>query len=353
MSSFVARGLESVKDLARGYGQLEGAVFCVPVRRLSLLVLLSWMAPLIASASTGAKAQERRREARAELAKLVAGGNPQSTLARLNYLGEQRYAAVELGSAWDRLTQDERRRDVSFVIAGLGQPLSERLLVEFTTSSDSAVRMNGASGLGRIRSKQVKALLPLLEDPSLGVRREAAKALGAAKNKKVGKALLKAAKTEGEVEVRTAMLVAAGMSGDASVSKPLAEFLESSSESTRFAAAQGLVLLGNARGFEFAKKLLGSDDRFVRRQGVALFEGTRAKTARPYLEPMLKDEDKRTAAASARILYEGGDASKLEWLVLASHLSRPDDKLTIEAELERLMLTDDRRKQILKKAGIQ
>lgn len=316
------------------------------------LLALSLSIPHSAFAA-GGNAHQRRADAAREVKKLLAGNNPQSTLARLSYLGEQAYAARELVKAFPHVVEPERRRDIATVLAGLAHPAAMGQYLEFVTADDSSLRMQGAIGLGRIGYRAPDPLLPLLSDGSMAVRREAAKALGLTRAKKAGRALIRAAKAEGEPEVRAAMLIAVGQAGDRAQADALAGFLDSSSESTRFAAAQGLCLLGHARGFDFAKKLLASEDRFVRRQGVALFEGMPAKKAKPYLEPLLKDPDKRVAASSARILYQGGDKSKLEWLVLASHLLTGDDKLAIERELETLMLTDDRRRAILKKAGIE
>ncbi len=319
-----------------------------PAALLALLCLL----PI--SASAGGRTPERRAEARAEVARLLSGGNPHAVLSRLKYLGEQRHAATELVLAWDRLDDEEQRRNVAMVVAGLEVARTEALLVEFTESTDSAIRMYGAQGLGRIRTRRTQALVPLLQDKSSGVRREAARALGAVPDgRKQGRVLLEAARTEGEPEVRAAMLEGAGRSGDPKLAAGLAGFLQSSSEGTRFAAARGLCLLGARQGFEFAQRLLGSEDPLVRRQGVALFEGLPAKMARPHLEPLLEGGDLRAAATAARILHQGGDASKLEWLVLASHRATLEEKRIFEQELETLMLTDDRRKAILRGAGLR
>ncbi len=321
--------------------------------RLTAVALIAvGLLPL--SVSAAGRSSERRAEAQVEVRRLLAGANPWATLSRLKFLGEQRSAAVALAKAWDGLDDAELRRNVATVVAGLEVARAEPLLVEFTQSSDSAVRMSGAQGLGRIRSRQVGVLVPLLQDRNLGVRREASRALGASRDSRsLGKVLLEAAKGEGEPEVRAAMLEAVGRSGDRRLTSAIASFLTSSSDATRFAAARGLCLLGARQGFEFAAGLLASEDRFVRRQGVALFEQLPARVAKPYLEPKLEDPDRRVAASAARILYQGGDASKLEWLVLVSHLSKPDDKLIIEEELEKLLLTDERRKAILRKAGLR
>ena len=59
------------------------------------------------------------------------------------------------------------------------------------------------------------------------------------------------------------------------------------------------------------------------------------------------------AAGAARLLYLGGDAKALEWLVLASHRANGEEKLVYESQLEAVRLTDDQRKAILAKAGIR
>jgi HEAT repeat protein len=187
----------------------------------------------------------------------------------------------------------------------------------------------------------------------LGVRREAARALGALHATKAGPALMKAAQAEGEPEVREAMLVAAGQAGDKRQTAALERFLDDSSESARFAAAQGLCALGSTRGFEFAKKRIASADRYERMRGVLLFEGARAKDAAAVLEPLLDDKDLAVGAAAARVLYQGGDEKKLDWLVLHSFQSNGENKLVYEKELEALRLADDQRRAILAKAGIK
>jgi HEAT repeat protein len=164
---------------------------------------------------------------------------------------------------------------------------------------------------------------------------------------------MRAAAAEGEPEVREAMLIAAGQTADKRQIAALERFLDDSSESARFAAAQGLCALGARAGFDFAKKRLASDDRYERRRGLALFEGSHAKDAAAVLEPLLEDKDRTLAAAAARILFEGGDASRLDWLVLKSFQANGEEKLPYERELEALRLTDDQRRAILGKAGIR
>jgi hypothetical protein len=102
-----------------------------------------------------------------------------------------------------------------------------------------------------------------------------------------------------------------------------------------------------------AHKLLSSSDRYERRHGLALFEGAKAKDADKMLRPMLKDPDPAVSAIAARILYQGGDAKMLDWLVVTSARAPNSARLAYETELEQLHLADDRRKQILARAGIK
>ncbi|MDY7230515.1 HEAT repeat domain-containing protein [Hyalangium rubrum] len=324
----------------------------MPFRSLGLAVLL--LAPLAFALPPSAQKRLRNRaEVDGMLEQLVDGGSVQTIISKLKYNGETEYAADEI-LIYLRKTVDERgRRNLVAVLAGLETRGAEGALVKLAQDPDSAVRMYSAQGLGRIRSRNVEVLLPLLEDKSSGVRKEAAKALGASRNSAMSRMLLAAAKKEPELEVRAEMLVAAGRAGDTKQIPALKEFLASDSESTRFAAARGLCQLGSPDGFTFANKLLGAEDRFVRRQGLVLYEGVPAKKAEPALRPLLEDKDRTLAAGAARVLYQGGDKQMMEWLVLASWNAKGyDEKAAYEKELETLQLADDVRKTILRKAGV-
>ena len=275
-----------------------------------------------------------------------------TAISRLRLLREEPYAAGLLTEALPNILEPRRLRDVTAVLAGLETRSAEPSLLRLAGHEDGAVRMYAAQGLGRLHSPHVEVLLPLLEDKSFGVRREAAHALGASHNPKVGKVLLEAARTEGDPQTRVMMLEAVGDSGDKKQAPALKAFLEDSSESTRFSAARGLCLLGAPEGFAFARKLLASDDKLVRQQGLSLYEGLPQKVASPALRPLLEDKDRPLAAGAARILYQGGDKTMMGWLVLASWNAQGQDKLVYEKELETLHLADDERKAILRKAGV-
>ncbi|WP_233595437.1 MULTISPECIES: HEAT repeat domain-containing protein [Corallococcus] len=323
-----------------------------PSASLLLLVVLLPLAGLAAGSASAAKRAQSRKEADAVLAQVSQGGPVPAAASRLRYLREESYAAEQLGPILRNTFEERTRRNLASLLASLGARQGESTLARLASDGDSTVRMYAAQGLAKLGSRNTAVVLPLLDDKSSGVRREAARALGASRNPKMGKPLMAAAKTEQDVEVRAALLEAAGTSGDAKQKPGLKAYLDSDSESTRFAAARGLCRLGAPEGFAFAQKLLGNPDKFVRRQGLALFEGVPAKKASPVLSPLLKDADRAIAAASARMLHQGGDAAALDWLVLASWNAKGEEKLTYEKELETLQLADDRRKAILRKAGV-
>jgi HEAT repeat protein len=324
----------------------------MPFRSLGLALFL--LAPLALALPPSAQKRLRSRAEAEEVAQQLVQGNASvpNTISRLRYIGERDHAAEFLLNALHKTVDDRTRRNIVAVVAGLEARSVEGPLLKLAMDGDSTVRMYAAQGLARLRSRQVSSLVPLLEDKSLGVRKEVAKALGASRNPAMGKLLISAAKKEPELEVRAEMLVAAGAAGDAKQMPALKEFLTSDSESTRFAAAKGLCKLGSPDGFAFADKLLAAQDRFVRRQGLELYEGVPAKKASPALSPLLKDADKSLAAGAARILYQGGEKAMLEWLVLASFQAKGDEKLAYEKELETLQLADDQRKAILRKTGM-
>jgi HEAT repeat protein len=325
------------------------------VRALPVCLLLILTLPGLASLAAPPSVQKRmdRRGETERLVRQVVEGLPvHIAVSRLRLLREEAYAAQLLARALPQVLEPRRLRDVVAVLAGLETRAAEPTLVGLVGHEDGPVRMYAAQGLAKLRSRRADVLLPLLEDKSNGVRREAARALGATGDPRVGRSLVTAARTEPELEVRAAMLEAAGAAGDKKQAPALKAFLDDSSESTRFAAARGLCLLGAPEGLAYARKLLASEDRFIRRQGLALHEGLPAKHAAPALRPLLEDKDRGLAAGAARILHQGGDKTMLEWLVLASWNAQGEEKLSYEKELEALHLTDDRRKALLRKAGV-
>jgi HEAT repeat protein len=319
-----------------------------------LLLVLALLAPPVSAAPPSVeKRQSRRAEVQQVVHQVLEGGmSVPAATSRLRLLREEAHAAGLLAQALPTLVEERRVRDAVAVLAGLETRAAEPTLARLASDRDGPVRMYAAQGLGRLRSRHTQVLLPLLSDKSSGVRREAARALGVSGTAALGRKLVAAARTEPDLETRAVMLEAAGAAGDRKQARALEGFLDDSSESTRFAAARGLCRLGSPQGFAFARKLLASEDRFVRRQGLTLHEGLALKSIRPTLRPLLADKDRGLAAGAARILSQAGDRTMREWLVLASWNAQGEEKLLYEKELEALHLADDERRALLRKAGV-
>lgn len=279
-----------------------------------------------------------------------------AALNRVQFLGQERYVANELVFALKRSGDPRQRAGILDFIAALGVQDEdvERLFLRLLGSTETGEVMTAARGLGTMRSLQaVKPLIELLSSPLLGVRREAGRALGLIGRPQATAPLLKAAKTEVDLDVKLLLITSAGKAGDKKQVPAFEALLNDSSESTRLAAAQALCTLGAPKCTQFAQKLLASSDRHERFQGVMLFEGASAKVSGATLTPLLKDTDDKLRARAARILVQGGDAKSLDWLVLESAKARGEVRLVYEDELEKLRLTDEQRQAILKKAGLQ
>lgn len=277
-------------------------------------------------------------------------------LNRVQYLGEQRFAAAEAVFALKRTSDRKQRGQILEFLSALGVKDDdvERAFLQTLMSDDTGEVMTSARGLGKLKSEHaVKPLLSLLTHQMLGIRRESARALGEIGKSAAGAPLVKAAKEETDLDVKLLMLVAVGRCGDKKQAPALEAFLKDDSETTRFAAAQGLCALGTPSCATFAGKLLASTDKNERMQGVMLFEGTSAKVAGPVLEKVLTETDGKLRARAARILAQGGDAKKLDWLVIESSKAKGEERLPYEDELEKLRLSDEQRAAILKKAGLK
>jgi HEAT repeat protein len=326
--------------------------------RRSTFLLWLWAVPALAgSAASNQKAVNKMEEAKSIADSFItntATSSISNACSRLKYLGQEALASRAWAGAIIGEPVVEKRRTLAEGLAILSHREGTPGLLRALGDEDGAVRMYGAQGLGRVHFKEAAPKIAvLLGDKTLGARREAARSLGQFHDPRWGNALVKAAKVEEDAEVKAAMLVAAGQCGDKKQSAELEKYLAGTSETAQFAAAQGLVLLGSAAGLKYAKDKLASKDKFDRLQGLQLFEGSKAKEVAPALEPMLKDSDRGVQATAARILYQGGDAKKLDWLVVESFKANGEDRLPYERELESLRLTDEERKAILSKAGIK
>jgi HEAT repeat protein len=281
-------------------------------------------------------------------------GSVNIQLAHARSLGKEAEVARRLEELSDRVSEAERLRNIALALVALKQSSGEATLTRMLDSRDPGTRMYAAQGLGQLRSRAVMPkLITLLNDKVPAVRREAARAVGRMHEKTAAAALLDAAKAESEPEARAAQLVAVGQVGGKKQVKALEEILaEAPSERTRRAAAHALCSLGEPAGFAYAKKMLASDDELDRYDALKLFEDSSAQDAAQVLEPLLAGKDLRLAAAAARTLYEGGNASMLEWLVVRSARATLEQRLIYEQQIETIGISDRDRKAILARRRI-
>src|SRR5262245_18047105 len=150
-------------------------------RSLALAALVCALSPSRASAggAGAARAESRRQETERAVDQILTGHGVQAGVARILYLGQQAYATAALLHALERGLDARATRDVAFAFSQLGVRTAEPALLTMLRDDDSAVRMTALQALARLRSTQVRKMAPLLKDRSMGVRREAARALGA------------------------------------------------------------------------------------------------------------------------------------------------------------------------------
>jgi HEAT repeat protein len=316
---------------------------------------LAWI--LVAVLAAPALAGTNHRAEAIQVLEAFLSGRMGSNAAanRLSYLGEALYASDELVASWRRADPKLQAQILECLVAlGVATEDTERLFLRALDMDDVTQVVVGARGLARLKSPKGRAKL----ETALGakqtvVRREAARALGEIGVAKSGAPLLAAAKKEEDLDARVVMVVAVGKTGDKKQVPGLEALLAGDSESTRAAAAQALCLLGAKSGVQYASKLLTSAQPLERLQGVLLFEGASAKVAGPPLKVALDDKDHKVRATAARVLVQGGDKTKVEWLVLESAKAISEDRLAYEDQIEKLRLSDEARTEILKKAGLK
>ncbi|PZR07563.1 MAG: PBS lyase [Archangium gephyra] len=321
-----------------------------PVMRWSLLFLL------LASVAV-AKPKDKSAEALGVMEQFFGGQlSVNAAVNRIRYLGAENFASHELVLATRRNGDARTRERYLEMLSALEvrhQDVENTFLDALKRDSIGEV-MVASTGLGRLKSPgAVKPLVGLLGHKMVGVRREAARALGLIGKPEASAPLMKAASTEQELELKVLMLQSAGRAGDRKQAPALEALLKDDSETTRMAAAQGLCAMGTPSCAKFAGRLLASADKNERMQGVMLFEGAPAKAASGALAPMLKDTDDKVRSRAARILAQGGDASKIDWLIIESSKASGEKRLTYEDEIEKLRVTDEQRQAVSKKAGLQ
>ncbi len=139
----------------------------------------------------------------------------------------------------------EQQRDALFELKKIATADASAIALPALKSSDELVRATAASAVIWLPANEaVNALLPLLDDESEFVRREASLALGKVGDASAAASLIQVIKTEKILEVKNAAIIALGNIGDTSAMNPLVGILskkpKADAEFTRRSAARSI-----------------------------------------------------------------------------------------------------------------
>lgn len=310
---------------------------------LMVLVAVLQVAPTVVWADT------RNDKAAQELVARFRSGDvkPAELVNRTRYLGAEAWVSGQLVEALGSEKDRERFIEPLSELIGPQKGAPQQVLM-LLDDPEIRVVMAALRALGRMKAINGREpVVAKLGDARVGVRREAAKALGQIADKRSTPALIAAIKVEQDLPTRVELLLALGRHKDPKAAKTLEGFLSDDSEATRLAAVQALCLAGNARGLAEAKKLFSAADEYKRLQAIDMFEGVDAKTALA-LKELLADPSHKVRARAARVMAEAGNADMTLWLLKASAATEGAEVLAYENEIEKLHLTDVQRKALLK-----
>ena len=227
-------------------------------------------------------------------------------------------------------TDDGVRLATSYALHQLGDTTHSGLMPEMLLENeDPAVRRNAALVLGLLGEPgAIKMLARAMKDPDLGVRHHVLEALARLGNKEAVQELLFMTNAGvGSEEVFA--LTALGNLRDPRLADTFAyKFANASHVETRLAAARGLGLLGDDRGFDLANRSLfqaraRSNDRNdppqeqllrVRQMAAGALGPTGRLDALPNLRRMLHEDDPRLQVSAAKAILEILDADRVRAL---------------------------------------
>jgi len=219
-------------------------------------------------------------------------------------LGASEFASAKLlvGQGTDRLTplqreiekqrqrlsspEAEERRDALMRLGNLHRPEASRTAAAALNDLVPSVRVAAAHAIVSLPTDEAASLLlPLLQDKSEFVRREAAYALGKTRSRAAVTQLTNALLTDKEPGVRGAAAVALGETGDESAVQALSQVLAGSNQTAK------------------KKKKKSGEDEFVRRAAARSLGQIRNRSAVGVLIATLENEanagDVRREAATA------------------------------------------------------
>ena len=252
------------------------------------------------------------------------GRSVPAAISRLTYLGEEAFAAVELGAS------DPHAGRAAAARRGPGPLPAGRTAAAGRTAVTGRATATAPSAWPRPPAWDGQ--VPKPSPPSgpcwrigrwarVGPRRWRWDRVG---SPATGGRLVEAARREAEPEVRAAILVAVGEVGAKQQRRALAGFLDSGSEGTRLAAARALCLLGAQRG-PLVRRASGSrtGESYERRAAIELLTDVPLDARRRRCcGPCWRTGIPAVAAAAARLLARAGEPAARAWLVLAAERVR-------------------------------
>lgn len=225
-------------------------------------MVIAWWVIFVLSQS-GPRHPDRLREAENDIRELASGMPAHHALSHLKTLGEDAEVFFLLAEAMPGAQGVRGRDNLAEAMSLTAVPQGEGWLLRLLKDEDAFIRLSALRGIARIHPSTGVEIAPLLNDKSASVRKEASSLLGAIHQVEWGKALLTAAQTESEIDVRVEMIRAVGSSGDTHQSAGLRRFLSSSSESTREAAVATLSQLEQPQPLNLQDKLVQSSQQFL------------------------------------------------------------------------------------------
>src|SRR5579872_2601346 len=142
----------------------------IPSRRAATAFALACLAAAAAGAGESPRQRERRQQADALVASILGGRSLDADIAKVRFLGEERYVASELARRAHEVSDPRGRQGLSLALGAFGGPESIQLLRDLSRDEDPVVRVNGLAGLGRLRAAGVLELAAALKDGSMAVR---------------------------------------------------------------------------------------------------------------------------------------------------------------------------------------
>ncbi len=261
------------------------------------------------------------RSVATELVKLLKDTNQDENIrqAAAEALGKLGDSSGLIKLLEDTTTSSYLRWQAVYVLRDLGGSSVAPALVKLLEDTDINVRRRVPDSLGKLGDSSVApALIKLLEDKDANVRQLAAQTLGQLGNRSAVSNLKKLLNdTNTKDKVQQAVVESLGQLGDKSVTNKLVELLNDTNtkDDVRQAAAKALGNLGDNSVANELVKLLENKDKDVRQSTATALGQLGDNSDVSILRTLLEDKDTNVRRAAAEALGQLGDNSGVPTLV--------------------------------------